>query len=199
MLLRERVTVPVGITKTASGRNSLAIMSESFSFHAETRCSTDAEINLRSSGFCLPACAPPTSFSDSGKKIKKIRPRIPRGRRLRNHVQTAGAAMKLKTEQFECHCASDNVYVLLQARRRTYRAPACESRQSFEGHEPATADHLPRSARRGSRASRSASPSRLKLISAKKINNPGRNTCSGAMKILVAAWVSRLPQLGVGG
>ena len=49
------------------------------------------------------------------------------------------------------------------------------------------------------RAHPSASPSKLKLISAKKINNPGRKTCSGAMKIFVAALVSKLPQLGVGG
>ena len=52
---------------------------------------------------------------------------------------------------------------------------------------------------RGSKASRSASPRRLKLIKAKKMKSPGKKTCSGAMKMLVAALVNRFPQLGVGG
>ena len=61
------------------------------------------------------------------------------------------------------------------------------------------ARHLLRFARRGSKASRSASPSRVKLIKAKKMKSAGRKTCSGAMKISVAALERRLPPLGVGG
>ena len=45
---------------------------------------------------------------------------------------------------------------------------------------------------RGSKASRSASPRRLKLIKAKKMKSPGKKTCSGAMKMLVAALVNRI-------
>src|SRR4029453_1538 len=56
-----------------------------------------------------------------------------------------------------------------------------------EGYKPfqQPASYRRTCVRRGSKASRSASPRRLKLIKAKKMKSPGKKTCRGGIKILV--------------
>jgi len=68
---RDRTTEPVGVSKTASGRKSLATVSVSFLFQAETKLSTTAETNFRSSESFLPSTLLVSALADNEPKKNK--------------------------------------------------------------------------------------------------------------------------------
>jgi hypothetical protein len=69
---RLRITDPVGVTKTPFGKNSLAIASGSFLFHAEIKLSTIFDNKLRSSELTASSGLLLSAAADPEIKRKKI-------------------------------------------------------------------------------------------------------------------------------